>query len=90
MNHHDPTLVNPPDADPDRPVGVAARELRAWAGLNSRLAHWLDHATAHDPTQHFAGSPDREGMTCFLDYTADRIHTPLNPDRALDTDRGPR
>jgi hypothetical protein len=93
MNHHDPTLVNPPGADPDRPVGVAACELRAWATLISRLAYWLDHATdatARDLHQHFAGSPDLAGMTCFLEYIVDRIHSLLNPDRALDADRGQR
>jgi hypothetical protein len=93
VNHHDPTLFNPPGADPDRPVGVAACELTAWAALISRLAHWLDHATdttARDLNRHFAGSPDREGMTCFLEYIVDRIHTLLDPDRALDADRGLR
>lgn len=93
MTHHDPILFNPPGADPDRPVGVAAWELTAWAGLISRLAYWLDHATdttARELTRHFAGSPDREGMTCFLDHIVDRIHSLLDPNRALDADRGPR
>jgi hypothetical protein len=93
VNYHDPILFNPPGADPDRPVGVAACELTAWAGLISRLAHWLDHATdttARDLHRHFAGSPDREGMTCFLEYIVDRIHTLLDPDRGLDADRGLR
>lgn len=93
MNHHDPTLFNPPGADPDRPIGVAAWELTTWAALISRLAYWLDHATAttaHDLTRHVAASPDRAGMTCFLEHIVDRIHTLLNPARALDADRGPR
>ena len=93
MNHHDPTLFNPPGADPERPVGVAACELSAWATLISRLAYWLDHATdatAHDLHRHFAGSPDLPGMTCFLEYIVDRIHTLLEPDRELHTDRGLR
>jgi hypothetical protein len=66
VNYHDPTLFNPPGADPDRPVGVAACELTAWATLISRLAYWLDHATeatARDLHRHFAGSPDLPGMT---------------------------
>ncbi|MGH3683947.1 MAG: hypothetical protein ACRDQY_04130 [Pseudonocardiaceae bacterium] len=93
MNHHDPILVNPPGADPDRPVGVAACELQAWATLISRLAHWLDHApdaTARDLHRHFAGSPDLQGMTCFLEYIADRIDRLLHPDRGLRADQGPR
>jgi hypothetical protein len=93
VSHHDPILFNPPGADPDRPVSVAACELTAWAQLISRLAYWLDHATdatARDLHRHFAGSPDLAGMTCFLEYIVDRIHRLLDPDRALDADRGPR
>lgn len=93
MNHHDPTLFNPPGADPDRPVDVAAWELTTWATLINRLTYWLDHATdatARDPHRHVAASPDLAGMTCFLDHIVDRIHTLLDPDRGLDADRGLR
>jgi hypothetical protein len=93
VNYRDPTLFNPPGADPDRPVDVAACELTAWATLISRLAYWLDHATettARDLHRHFAGSPDLPGMTCFLEYIVDRIHTLLDPDRELHADRGLR
>lgn len=70
--------------DPGRLVGVRAGELHEWGWLVGRLVGWLDQAadaTAHDLNRYFAGSPNREGMACFLEYISERIGALLDGDR---------